>query len=141
MQQQEHDGDILNYSKTPSYTYVYERRNKLKTGTLHPLKEINSSTDKGGESINVTDPAINNNPQSLKEHEQSCQEPCSCDDICSNSGVEESAQMNVVQKRSECYKTTPYPLSKYLTFIKAMSPYRTFLTSLKLGLIDIHPSA
>ena len=46
--------------------------------------------------------------------------------------MDESAQMNVVQKRSkECDKTTPYPLSNYLTFKKATSPYRTFLTSLK----------
>ena len=61
MQLQDHDGDIQNYSKTPSYAYVYERRNKPKIGTLRPLKEINSTIDEGGESINATDPTINNN--------------------------------------------------------------------------------
>ena len=132
MQFKENDGDIQNYNKTPSYAYVYERRNKLKTETLHPLKEINSTREKGGNSITATGPTINNNPQSLKEHKQSHQMPCLCDYICSNSSVDEFALMNDVQKRyEECDKTTPYPLSNYLTFTSATSPYRTFLTSLK----------
>ena len=100
--------------------------------TLHPLKEINSNRDKGGNSINATSPTINNDPQSLKEHKQSHQMPCLCDDTCSNSSVDEFSQMNVVQKRyEERDKTTPYLLSNYLTFTRATSPYRTFLTSLK----------
>ena len=45
---------------------VYEQRNKLKAGTLHPIKEINSTTDRGGNSINATDPMIEE--QSIEEH-------------------------------------------------------------------------
>ena len=64
------------------------------------------------------------------EHEQSRREQCSCDDICSKSGVDESVQMTALQRGSEeCVKITL--LSSYLTFTKATSPHRTFLTSLK----------
>ena len=121
---EEYSDSIQNYSRAPTYMHMSKRKKNAQIGNLITNNGTDITSDNHLIKTDKLQPC-----GSLKLVEKQL-----CEGICAHTRSRALDQPVVLWKGlREGIRTTPYPISSYLTLAMVTSPYRAFLSSLQHG--------